>query len=172
MSRDRLPAEAYRDSRRSYKRQRDLENWNMIWFDASLSEPAGDEALQRGIAVMLGVAKDGVNVVHSIEEIDASAVTCVVESSTTDAHAYAQLITIYLPEAFPSQAILESASRLATALDRSMLLVNDATANPYSFVHVSHAGQHSVVLVDPDELDGKGRYVIRETATEAGIIST
>jgi hypothetical protein len=144
----------------------------MIWFDASLSQPAGDEALQRGIAVTLGIAKDGVNVVHSIEEIEASAVTCVVENSTTDAHAYAQLITIYLPEAFPSPTILESASRLATALDRSLLLVNDATANPYSFVHVSHTGQHSVVLVDSDELDGKERYVIREMVTEAGMVST
>jgi hypothetical protein len=132
----------------------------MIWFDASLSQPADDGMLQRGIAAMLSVDENSVNVVHSIEEIDASAVTCVVEISPTDA--YAQLITIYLPEALPAPDTLESASRLAVALDRSMLLVNDATANPYSFVHVSNAGRQSNVLVDPDQLDGKGRYVIRE----------
>jgi hypothetical protein len=52
-----------------------------------------------------------------------------------------------------SRHVLERASRLAAALDTSLLLGNDATANPYSFVHVSSGGQQSVVLVDPDELD-------------------
>jgi hypothetical protein len=49
-----------------------------------------------------------------------------------------------------------------------MLLPDDATANPYSFVQVSATGQPSVVLVDPEQLDERGRYVIREAATEAG----
>ena len=132
----------------------------MIWFDASLYEPADDRTLRRAIAAMLGVAEESVSVVHSVNEIEIAPVTCVVDNSTADT--YSQLITLYLPEPLPSLDIVESASRLAIALDRSLLLTNDATANPYSFVQISNSGQRSVVLVDPDELDGNDRYVIRE----------
>lgn len=142
----------------------------MIWFDASLNKPADDRTLQRGIAAMLGVAEESVDVVYSITEIEAAPVTCVVDNSTADP--YSQLITLYLPEPLPSLDIVESASRLAAVLDRSLLLANDATADPYSFVHVSSAGWRSVVLVDPDELDGNGRHVIREHDTLSEASST
>ena len=132
----------------------------MIWFDASLYEPADDGTLQRAIAAMLSVAEESVSVVHSINEIETTPVTCVVDNSTADT--YSQLITIYLPESLPDLDVVESASRLAIALDRSLLLTNDATANPYSFVRISNSGHRSIVLVDPDELDGNDRYVIRE----------
>ena len=132
----------------------------MIWFDASLYEPADDGTLQRAIAAMLSVAEESVSVVHSINEIETTLVTCVVDNSTADT--YSQLITIYLPESLPDLDVVESASRLAIALDRSLLLTNDATANPYSFVQISNSGHRSIVLVDPDELDGNDRYVIRE----------
>jgi len=138
----------------------------MIWFDAVLSEPAGDGMLRQGVAAMLGVAEDMVKIVHNIEDIDAAAITCVAEDSTADTHP--QLITFYLPETFPTPDILESAARLAAALGRSMLLSDDATANPYSFVQVSPAGGPSVVFVDPDQLDERGRYVIREASAQAG----
>lgn len=138
----------------------------MIWFDAVLSQPADDGTLRHGVAAMLNVAENQVKIIHSIGDIDPAEITCVAEDSTADTHP--QLITFYLPETFPSPDILESASRLAAALGRSMLLPNDATANPYSLVHVSHAGQPSIVLVDPDELDERGRYVIREATTETG----
>ena len=132
----------------------------MIWFDASLYEPADDRTLQRAIAAMLSVAEESVSVVHSINEIETTPVTCVVDNSTADT--YSQLITIYFPESLPDLDVVESASRLAIALDRSLLLTNDATANPYSFVQISNSGHRSIVLVDPDELDGNDRYVIRE----------
>lgn len=142
----------------------------MIWFDASLYEPADDRTLQRGIAAMLNVAEESVSIVHNINEVETAPVTCVVDNSTADA--YSQLITLYLPEPLPSLGIVESASRLAIALDRSLLLANDATANPYSFVHISAVGQRSAVLVDPDELDGNDRYVIREQRAWLEISST
>lgn len=138
----------------------------MIWFDAVLNEPAGDGMLRQGVAAMLGVAEDKVKIAHNIEDIDAAAITCVAEDSTADTHP--QLITFYLPETFPGADIVESAARLAAALGRSLLLPDDTTANPYSFVYVSATGQPSVVLVDPDQLDERGRYVIREATTEAG----
>jgi hypothetical protein len=132
----------------------------MIWFDASLERPADDGLLRRCIAALLSISGEDVDVVHSISEIKDALATCVVETSSADS--YSQLVTIDISEALPHLGVLESAALLARSLDRSLLLVNDATANPYSFIRVSHAGQHSVVLVDPDELDENGRYVIRE----------
>jgi hypothetical protein len=130
----------------------------MIWFDALLDRPVDDETLQRGIAATLAVALENVVVAHSIAEIGTPPVTCVVEPSTADA--YSQVITIYLSEPSAHPDTLDSASRLAKALDRSMLVSNDETANPYSFVHISNGGQRSVVLVDHDELDEHDRYLI------------
>jgi hypothetical protein len=133
----------------------------MIWFDAVLERPIEDERLQCGIAAMLAISCESVAIVHSINEIGTLPVTCVVEPAS--AASYSQLITIYLSEPLKHPDILESASRLAVRLDTSLLLANDATANPYSFVKVSSGGQQSVVLVDPDELDENERYVIEET---------
>lgn len=142
----------------------------MIWFDASLYEPADDRTLRRAIAAVLSVAEESVSIVHSINEIETALVTCVVNNSTADTHS--QLITLYLPEPLPSLDIVESALHLAIALDRSLLLTNDATANPYSFVQISNSGQRSIVLVDPDELDGNDRYVIRKQSALPEINST
>ncbi|WP_431121082.1 hypothetical protein [Variovorax paradoxus] len=142
----------------------------MIWFDASLESPADDGLLQRCIAAMLNVSTESVEVVHSIREVEDAPVTCVVEPHSVDS--YSQLITLYLPEALPRPDVPEAAARLARTLDRSLLLANDETANPYSFIRVSNTGQCSVVLVDPDELDENDRYVIREPGRENDGTST
>ncbi|MGK6317496.1 hypothetical protein [Neorhizobium sp. DT-125] len=133
----------------------------MIWFDTVLERPIEHERLQRGIAAMLAISCESVAVVHSISEIGTLPVTCVVEPASADP--YSQLITIYLSEPLQHPDILESASRLAARLDTSLLLANDETANPYSFVKVSSGGLQSVVLVDPNELDENERYVVQET---------
>ncbi|MDP9927989.1 hypothetical protein [Variovorax paradoxus] len=142
----------------------------MIWFDASLESPADDGLLQRCIAAMLNISSENVDVVHSISDIKDALATCVVEAHS--AESYSQLITLYLPEALPRPDVPEAAARLARTLDRSLLLANDETANPYSFIRVSNTGQCSVVLVDPDELDENDRYVIREPGRENDGAST
>jgi hypothetical protein len=141
----------------------------MIWFDASLESPADDGLLQGCIATMLGISGKDVDVVHSIGEIGAAIATCVVKDHS--AESYSQLVTLYISEDFPVPGVPEAAVRLALALDRSLLLVNDETANPYSFVRVSNTGQQTVVLVDPDELDENGRYAIREPGPGNGEVS-
>lgn len=132
----------------------------MIWFDASLERPADDGLLQRCIAAMLNFSTESVDVVHSISEISDAPVTCIVEAHSP--HKYSQLITLYISEPLPRPDVPEAAAHLAQTLDRALLLANDETANPYSFVRVSNTGQRSVVLVDPDELDENNRYVIQE----------
>jgi len=57
-------------------------------------------------------------------------------------------------------SILEAVGRLARLLQRWLLVANDGTANPYSFIPMSGLGHSSVVLVDPGELDKNNRYVI------------
>jgi hypothetical protein len=142
----------------------------MIWFDASLESPADDGLLQSCIAAMLNISSENVDVVHSISDIKDALATCVVEAHS--AESYSQLITLYLPETLPRPNVPEAAARLARTLDRSLLLANDETANPYSFIRVSKTGQCSVVLVDPDELDENDRYVIREPGRENDGTST
>ncbi|MBN6150736.1 hypothetical protein JR065_10320 [Xanthomonas sp. AmX2] len=132
----------------------------MIWFDAALDHPADDRLLQRCVAAMLGLPSERVDVVHSVGEIGDAPATCVVEVRA-DAR-YSQLVTFYLAEALPRPEVSEAAVRLARTLDTSLLLVDDETANPYSFVRVASSGRRSVVLVDPDELDKNDRYVVRE----------
>lgn len=132
----------------------------MIWFDACLESPANDDLLQGCIAAILGISNKDVDVVHSIGEIGTAIATCVV--ALHSAESYSQLVTLYLSEDFPVPGVPEAAARLALALDRSLLLANDESANPYSFVRVSNTGRQTVVLVDPDELDENDRYVIRE----------
>lgn len=132
----------------------------MIWFDAALEHPADDRLLQRCVAAMLGLPSERVDVVHGIGEIRDAPATCVVEVGS--GARYWQLVTFYLAEALPRPEVSEAAVRLASMLDTSLLLVDDETANPYSFVRVASSGRRSVVLVDPDELDANGRYVVRE----------
>ncbi|UXN75912.1 hypothetical protein N8D56_27365 (plasmid) [Devosia sp. A8/3-2] len=132
----------------------------MIWFDAALESPADDDLLQRSIATVLNTPSETVDIVHSISEIKDVLATCVVDAPSADS--YSQRVTLYIHEPLPSSDVAESASQLARALGTSLLLVNDATANPYSFVHVSGTGQCSVVFVDSDELDENGRYIIQD----------
>lgn len=127
---------------------------------ASLDSPAGDGLLQRCIAAMLGLRDEDVDIVHSIGEIEGAIVTCVVGGSSADS--YSQLIALHISEALPVPGVPKGAARLARALDRSLLLANAATANPYSFIRVPNAGRQSVVRGDPAELDENDGYVIRE----------
>jgi hypothetical protein len=108
---------------------------------------------------MLDISAESVDVVHSIGEIEDAPVTCVVERHSADS--YSQLIALYFSESLPRPDVSEAAVRLARMLDRSLLLANDATANPYSFVLVSNTGRRAAVWVDPGELDENDRYVIR-----------
>ncbi|MFK4808607.1 hypothetical protein N8A98_02125 (plasmid) [Devosia neptuniae] len=134
----------------------------MIWFDAALESPVDDGLLRRCIATLLNIPSENVDVVHSLSKIKDAPATCVVEDRGSDS--YSQLITVYVSESLPCPYVLDAAAQLARMFAKSLLLVDDATANPYSFVCVSSAGQHSVVLVDPNELDKNNRYVIREPA--------
>ncbi|MDF3218526.1 MULTISPECIES: hypothetical protein [Mesorhizobium] len=130
----------------------------MIWFDAALEHPADDDLLRHCVAAVLELSAQSVDVVHSVAELGDAPATCVVDGASEDA--YSQLVTIYLSDMFQQPDAVESGARLARLLDRSLLLANDATADPYSFILVSRTGGQSVVSVASDELDENGRYII------------
>lgn len=133
----------------------------MIWFGAALEYSADDALLRRSVAALLKQEAESVDVVHGIENMRDAPITCVVHDGSADD--YSQLVTIYLAEALPQPDIIESGARLAQLLGRSLLLANDATADPFSFILVSGNGARSVVSVDPDELDRNDRYCIVKT---------
>ncbi|OED01650.1 hypothetical protein A9Z06_04270 [Rhizobium sp. YK2] len=84
--------------------------------------------------------------------------TCLVTWGSFDD--FSQTISIYHSNDLHPPPLLDSASQLARLLQRSLLIANDETTNPYSFILISGAGEPSVVLVDPDALDENDRYVI------------
>ncbi|MDK4723617.1 hypothetical protein PH552_30120 [Rhizobium sp. CNPSo 3968] len=131
----------------------------MIWFDAVLEHPADDDLLRGRIAAMLDLRTQSVDIVHDIGEMRDAPVTCVVGGASEDA--YSQIVTIYLSGDLQQPDIIESGARLARLLGRSLLLADDATSDPYSFILVSETGVRSVVSVDPGELDMHDRYVIQ-----------
>ncbi|MBN8949079.1 MULTISPECIES: hypothetical protein [unclassified Rhizobium] len=130
----------------------------MIWFDALLEKTADDDLLRRCIAVVLNIDARGLDVIHDMDQISDAPVTCLVTLEALGD--YSQMISIYHTGDLHPMPILEAANRLARLLETSLLVANDDTANPYSFIRISRLGQASVVLVDPDELDKNGRYVI------------
>lgn len=134
----------------------------MIWFDVVLDEPVDRERLRRGIAEMLEISIDEVDVVEAIDQIADASVTSVVEPASST-ESYSQLITLYLAGPMPQPNMLQSATRLARTINRAMLIPDDHTANPYSFILISRSGQRSIVLVDADQLDEHDRYVIRHS---------
>ncbi|SCB12949.1 hypothetical protein [Rhizobium multihospitium] len=138
----------------------------MIWFDASLEKRADDDLLRRSIAAVLCVDADSVDVIHDIAQIADMPATCLVSSESFDD--YSQIISIYHSSDLHPPPILEAASQLARLLQRSLLVANDETTNPYSFILISGTGEPSVVLVDPVELDENDRYVITSHILGAG----
>ncbi|KAA1178914.1 hypothetical protein FP026_19470 [Rhizobium tropici] len=110
------------------------------------------------MAALLDLHTQSVDVVHDIGEMRGASVTCVVAGASEDA--YSQIVTIYLSGDRQQPDIIEGGARLARLLGRSLLLANDATADPYSFILVSRTGVRSVVSVNPGELDTHDRYVI------------
>lgn len=129
----------------------------MIWFDASLEYPAQDALLRHCVASLLGLDPQSVDVVHDISEVRDAPATCFVHGGLEDA--YSQILTLYLREAVQPDAV-ESGARLAQLLGRCVLLANDATADPYSFILMSGSGARSIVSVDREALDENRRYVI------------
>ncbi len=138
----------------------------MIWFDASLEKRADDDLLRCSIAAVLCVDADSVDVIHDIAQIADMLATCLVSSESFDD--YSQIISIYHSSDLHPPPILEAASQLARLLQRSLLVANDETTNPYSFILISGTGEPSVVLVDPVELNENDRYVITSHILGAG----
>lgn len=130
----------------------------MIWFDASLEYPADDDLLRRCVASLLGLGTQSVDIVHDIGKLRDAPVTCLVHGGSEGA--YSQIVTLYLREIIQQPDAVESGTRLARLLDRSLLLANDATADPYSFILAPRTGARSIVSVDREALDEDGRYVI------------
>ncbi|MBN9220239.1 MAG: hypothetical protein J0I79_20025 [Mesorhizobium sp.] len=135
----------------------------MIWFDAALEYPADDELLRRGIAALLGLEASEVDVVHDMGGLRDAPVTCLVRDGS--GHAYSQMVSLYLATDVQQPDAVESGARLARLLDRSLLLANDATADPYSFILATRTGAWSVVSVDRAALDEHGIHVISTQET-------
>ncbi|MGO1072198.1 hypothetical protein [Lysobacter sp. CA199] len=133
----------------------------MIWFDAALEEPVSAEALRRSLSTMLDTGYDGVSVIDDIAQTRfEDPVTCLTDLRPRGS--FSQVISIYQEPMPTSLSILDGASRLAQLLQVRMLIANDETVDPYSFILVSKAGATAAVQIDMEALDQHDRYVIVE----------
>lgn len=130
----------------------------MILFGAALEKKASDEQLRDALAIVFSVVHDAVKIIHSITEIKDDLITCCVYEQSEGA--FSQYFEVYHVDPPSNLGISKIAISLAMVLATPLLIANDETANPYSFILVSPTGSMSVVNVDPDELDENERYII------------
>ncbi len=107
---------------------------------------------------MLRVETSAIEVVSDMSEAQGKPVLCVVYEG--DGSDFSQIISIYLEDGLARPSLLEGGSKIAKLVETAMLLPNDKSANPYSFVLASSSGSLVNVLVDSDQLDEHDRCVI------------
>lgn len=130
----------------------------MIWLDAAPERPVDATLMKNALAAVLRVDPSAIEVVNDLSQAQDKAVLCVIHEG--DGSDFSQLVSIYTKEELTPPSLLEGGSQIARFVRMAMLLSDDESANPYSFVLASPSGSLVNVLVDADELDQHDRYVI------------
>lgn len=130
----------------------------MIWLDAAAERPVDAALVKNALAAVLRVDTSAIEVVNDLSQAQDKTVLCVIHEG--DGSDFSQVISIYVKEELTPPSLLEGGSQIARFVQTAMLLPNDESANPYSFVLASPSGSLVNVLVDTDQLDRHDRYAI------------
>jgi hypothetical protein len=130
----------------------------MIWLDATPERPMDATLLKNALAAMLLVDTSAIDVVNDLSQAQDKAVLCVIYEG--DGSDFSEVISIYVKEELTPPSLLEGGAQIAKFAQTSILLPNDESADPYSFVLASPSGSLVNVRVDADQLDQHDRYVI------------
>jgi hypothetical protein len=130
----------------------------MIWLDAAPERPVDATLMKNALAAVLRVDTSAIEVVNDLSQAQDKTVLCLIHEG--DGSDFSQLVSIYAKEELTPPGLLEGGSQIARFVQTAMLLPDDESANPYSFVLASPSGSLVNVLVDADELDQHDRYVI------------
>jgi hypothetical protein len=127
----------------------------MIWLDATPQRPMDATLLKNSLAAVLRVDTSAIEVVNDLSQAPDKAVLCVIyEGGGSD---FSQVISIYVKEELTPPSLLEGGSQIARFAQTAILLPDDESADPYSFVLASPSGSLVNVLVDADQLDQHDR---------------
>lgn len=127
----------------------------MIWLDAAPERPVDATLMKNVLAAVLRVDTSTIEVVNDLSQAQDKAVLCVIcEGDGSD---FSQVVSIYVKEYLTPPSLLEGGLQIARFAQTSILLPNDESADPCSFVLASPSGSLVNVLVDTDQRD---RYVI------------
>ncbi len=130
----------------------------MIWLDATPEQPVAATPMKNALAAVLRLETSAIEVVSDMSQAQGKAVLCVIYEG--DGSDFSQIISIYLQDWVTRPSLLEGGSQIAKFVHTAMLLPNDESANPYSFVLASSSGSRVKVLVDSDQFDLHDRCVI------------
>jgi hypothetical protein len=130
----------------------------MIWLDATPEQPMAATLVKNALAAVLRLETSAIEVVSDLSQAQGKAVLCVIYEG--DGSDFSQIISIYLQDWVARPCLLEGGARIAKFVHTAMLLPDDESANPYSFVLASSSGSLVKVLVDSDQLDQHDRCVI------------
>ncbi|MCJ9755642.1 hypothetical protein MOV66_03215 [Agrobacterium sp. SHOUNA12C] len=131
---------------------------DMIWLDVAPEQPMDATLIKNALAAVLRVDTSAIEVVNDLSQAQDKAVLCVIHDG--DGSDFSQVVSIYVTEELTPPSLLEGGSQIAKFVQTAVLLPNDESANPYSFVLASPSGSLVNVLVDADQLDQHDRYVI------------
>ncbi|WP_236734350.1 hypothetical protein [Agrobacterium tumefaciens] len=130
----------------------------MIWMNAATERPLAASLIKDALAAVLHVDTNAIEVVYDISQAQGKAVLCIIHEG--DGSDFSQTISVYLDQRLAPPSLLKGGSLIAAFTKTAMLLPDDDTADPYSFVLAGGSGTNEKALVDPDQLDHGGRYVI------------
>ncbi|MEZ2223299.1 hypothetical protein [Rhizobium sp. RCC_161_2] len=130
----------------------------MIWLDAAPERPVDATLMKNALAAVLRVDTSAIEVVNDLSQAQDKAVLCIIHEG--DGSDFSQVVSIYVKEELTPPGLLEGGSQIANFAQTAILLPNDESANPYSFVLASPSGWLVNVLVDANQLDRHDRYVI------------
>lgn len=130
----------------------------MIWLDAAVERRVTATLPKNALAAVLDVDISAIEIVNDLSQAQDKTVLCVMYEGNGDD--FSQVISIYVQDGLTPPSLLEGGSKIAEFVQTAILLPNDDSADPYSFVLASPSGLLISVLVDADQLDQHDRYVI------------
>jgi hypothetical protein len=136
----------------------------MLWFDAEIERAITDAELQLAASRLVGCTRDQVLIINEdYPPLDSPPVCISVRANQSGQ--FALLISVYLfapfREVVDRLTLLEAGSLLAIDLHMRVLMPNDDTSDPYSFVVVESNGEGAIVAVDSEQLDLHNAIEIR-----------
>lgn len=143
------------------------EGESVLWFDAEIERALAGTELQSAVSRLVRCAPEHVLILNEGYTPAGPAPVCISVLPNRKGQ-FALQISVYLFAPFREAAdrltLLEAGSLLAMDLSTRVLMPNDDTSDPYSFVMIEPGGEGAIADVDNQQLDQHSAIEIRRTS--------